>query len=168
MTLPQVACQVVLAVVFAVSAVTKIRSVAALRAFASSLTAVPSGSRMTVAVGVAGAEAAVPFLMLVPPLGLALSGLLLAGFTAVIVASMRAGVRTPCRCFGGSATPLGPVHVTRNALLLLVVVTGLIALVRPGGQAPLEGLAVAASAGLVGAVLLIVLDDIVDLVKGKA
>lgn len=160
-------CQVLLAVVFAVSAFTKARGRASLRVFASSLTAVPLRMRMAVAVVVATAEAAVPFLMAVPALGLALSGVLLAGFTAVIVVSMRAGTRVPCRCFGGSAEPLGPVHLMRNTLLLAVTATGWIAHTLPSGDPPVAGLVVAGSAGFVGAVLLIVFDDIANLLRER-
>lgn len=54
---------------------------------------------------------------------------LLSTFTALIVVRLRAGDRPVCACFGQwSASPLGPHHVVRNAVLAaLTVVAGLLA-----------------------------------------
>ncbi|TDD21524.1 MauE/DoxX family redox-associated membrane protein [Nonomuraea diastatica] len=163
MDLLLVACQVLLGVVFAVSAFTKLRSGAAVRSFAASLTMVPESLRLPAAGAVAAGEAVTAVLMLIPQAGLALSAILLAGFTLVIMVSIRKGVRAPCRCFGFSATPLGRVHLVRNALLLLVVVLGGTGLIFSGGPPDAAGLAVAVPAGLAGAIVLIAFDDIAGL-----
>ncbi|TDC01258.1 methylamine utilization protein MauE [Nonomuraea longispora] len=158
-----VACQVLLGVVFAVSAFTKLRSGAAVRSFAASLVMLPEGLRLPAACAVAAGEAVAAALMVVPRAGLALSAILLAGFTLAIVVSIRKGVRAPCRCFGLSATPLGRVHLVRNALLLLVVALGGTGLIYSGGPPAAAGLAVAVPAGLAGAIMLIAFDDIAGL-----
>ncbi|GAA3574773.1 methylamine utilization protein MauE [Nonomuraea rosea] len=162
MALVLVACQILLAAVFAVSAFTKLRGGAALRVFSSSLVMVPARFRRPVAVAVAAAEAVVPVAMLLPALGLAVSGALLVCFSAWITLSIRRGTRISCRCFGASEVPLGPSHLVRNSLLLAVVVLGGASLAVPGDLTA-AGLAIAAVAGLVGATLLIVFDDIADL-----
>ncbi|MET8138709.1 hypothetical protein ABZU32_00225 [Sphaerisporangium sp. NPDC005288] len=53
-----------------------------------------------------------------------------------------------------------PRHLVRNDALMAVTVLGLPA---PQGSPAPAGLAVAAEAGLVGAVLIILFDDVVDL-----
>jgi hypothetical protein len=80
------------------------------------------------------------------------------------VISVRRGERTPCRCFGKSTTPLGPVHVVRNAFLVCVALLGVTGSLM-SGTAELGGIAVAAVAGLVLGGLIVVLDDIVDLFR---
>ncbi|TMR23240.1 methylamine utilization protein MauE [Nonomuraea turkmeniaca] len=162
MALVVVACQVLLAAVFAVSAFTKLRSRAALRAFSSSLVMLPVRVRWPAAVVVAAVEAVVPVAMLFPALGLAMSGTLLVCFSAWVAVSIRRGTRASCRCFGASEVPLGPSHLVRNSLLLAVVVLGWAGLAAPG-DVTAAGLAIAAVAGLVGAILLIVFDDLADL-----
>lgn len=162
MALVVVACQVLLAAVFAVSAFTKLRSGAALRAFSSSLVMLPVRVRWSAAVVVAAVEAVVPVAMLFPAVGLSMSGALLVCFSAGIALSIRRGMRASCRCFGASEVPLGPSHLVRNGLLLAVVVLGGANLAAPGDLTA-AGLTIAAVAGLVGAILLIVFDDIADL-----
>jgi hypothetical protein len=155
-------CQVLIAVVFAVSAFTKLRTGVAFRSFAGSLVMVPRQARSAVAAVLAVAEAAVPLAMPVPRLGLALSGALLIVFSAGIAVSILRGLRVACRCFGPSQTPLGPVHLVRNALLLAAVVLGLLAPEQASGPSIAE-LAVTVPAALVTAVVLIFFDDIADL-----
>ncbi|MCF6470443.1 methylamine utilization protein MauE [Nonomuraea sp. MG754425] len=158
-----VATQVLLTTVFAVSAYSKLRSGAALRAFAATLSLLPRRTRRPAAMAVVAAEVVtVGTLLPLPGVGLAVSGLLLVAFCAWIVLSLHRGQREPCRCFGASATPLGPAHLVRNGLLLLVAALGGVALTA-GGPVSVAGIAVAGSAGLVGAILLIVFDDIADL-----
>ena len=110
---------------------------------------------------VVATEAAVPVLLLFPAAvfyGFALAGDLLAAFTTAIVIALKRGRRAPCQCFGASSTPLGPSHLVRNAILLISVLAGGLALdVRPQQAA---GLVVAIAAGLVGAILIVAMDDI--------
>ncbi|MBG0832672.1 methylamine utilization protein MauE [Planomonospora sp. ID67723] len=156
-------CAALIILVFAASAVSKLRD---LRGFAGSVPAlvpVRPGLARPLAVGVVAAETAVPVLLAIPPTaryGFALACVLLAAFTAAVAAALRGGRRAPCRCFGASGVPVGRRHLIRNGALLVTAVLGALA---PQGFPPPAGLAVAGAAGLAGAVLVISLDDIVDL-----
>jgi hypothetical protein len=159
-----VASQVVLTTVFAVSAYSKLRSRTVLRSFAATLRMLPGPARFPAAVATVAAEVVVAVTVMVHPYtGLAAGGMLLIGFSLWIAVSLGRGQREPCRCFGVSATPLGPVHLIRNGLLLLVVALGWVTLMLPSGPVTMAGLALAAPAGLVGAIVLIAFDDIADL-----
>ncbi|UBU10271.1 MauE/DoxX family redox-associated membrane protein [Nonomuraea gerenzanensis] len=156
-------CQVLLGAVFAIAAFGKLRSRADLRSFAAGLVPVPERLRLPVAAVVAAGEAATAALMVIPRVGLALGGLMLAAFTLVIARTVRRGVRMTCRCFGPSAVPLGPVHLVRNALLLLVVALGGTALAFSHGPPAAGAVAVAIPAGLAGAVVFAAFDDLAGL-----
>ncbi|WP_327585556.1 hypothetical protein OHA25_59630 [Nonomuraea sp. NBC_00507] len=159
-----VASQVLLTTVFVVSAYSKLRSRAALRSFAATLRLLPGPTRFPAAMATVAMEVvAAATLIVLPRTGLAASGLLLIAFSLWIAVSLRWGQREPCQCFGVSATPLGRVHLIRNVLLLVVVVLGWVTLTLPGGPVTVAGLALAVPVGLVGAILLIVFDDIADL-----
>lgn len=169
-----VACRVLLAVVFATSLVSKLRGRAAWSGFADSvrqLGRVPGPAVGMVATTVVAAEALALVLLLVPtaaPLGLAVSGSLLTGFTVVMFAGWRRGVRAPCRCFGASTVPVGVRHLVRNALLITVAGAGIAGHLAGASVAHPGGLAVAAASGLAAAAVLIVFDDLVDLLWGPA
>ncbi|MGW4967038.1 MauE/DoxX family redox-associated membrane protein [Nonomuraea sp. NPDC004186] len=159
-----VASQVLLATVFVISAYSKLRSRTALRSFAATLRLLPGPARFPAAMATVAMEVvAAVTLIVLPHAGLAASGMLLIAFSTWIAVSLRRERREPCRCFGVSATPLGPAHLIRNGLLLLVVVLGWVMLMFPGGPVTVAGLALAVPVGLVGAILLIVFDDIADL-----
>ncbi|MEV4176854.1 MauE/DoxX family redox-associated membrane protein [Nonomuraea sp. NPDC049709] len=167
-----VASQALLATVFVVSAYSKLRSRAALQSFAATLRLLPGPARFPAAGATAAMEVVTAVTLIVfPPAGLAAGGLLLIAFSTWIAVSLRRGQREACQCFGASVTPLGPVHLVRNGLLLLVIALGSVALMSPGGPVTVAGLALAVPVGLVGAILLIVFDDIADLfmeVSGSA
>ncbi|MET8847600.1 MauE/DoxX family redox-associated membrane protein [Amycolatopsis sp. NPDC004625] len=149
-----------IAVVFAVSSVSKLRD---FRGFARSVPAlVPMPARWVtpVALTVVVAEAGSAVLVVVPataPAGFLLASALLLAFTAAIAASLRRGRPAPCRCFGVSETPAGPRHLARNSVLLCLAVLGALA---PETLPPLAGAVVACGAGVVVAVLVIAMDDI--------
>lgn len=118
MSVPDVA-RVLLGVVLAVSAVTKMSDVASWTSQATGL-------------GVAGWVARpVPFVEALLG-GLLVSGLavpwaavaaviLLIAFTILLTVRLLQGARPPCACFGAWSTkPLGPGHVARNVVLLVV------------------------------------------------
>ncbi|MCG5221161.1 MauE/DoxX family redox-associated membrane protein, partial [Streptosporangium soli] len=129
-----VASQVLLATVFVVSAFSKLRNRAALRSFAVTLRLLPGAVRFPAAVAAVGMEVVTAATLIVfPRAGLVAGGMLLIAFSMWIAVSLRSGQREPCQCFGVSATPLGPVHLVRNGLLLLVVAVGWVALMFPGG-----------------------------------
>ena len=163
-------CRCLLGVVFLAALTTKVRGATAFGRFADSL--VPLAGvryrwRRSVAVGVVAAEAAVPVLLAVPAwtrVGFGWAVLVLAAFTTAIVRSLRRGIRAPCHCFGPSARPLGPGHVTRNVALGLAGLVGAVAApnAAPTGPTPAAVLA-AAALGLALAVPVLWLDDLVDL-----
>jgi hypothetical protein len=100
---------------------------------------------------------------------LAVVGLVLAVglFGVLTVAVWRAVARRTgavCRCFGPARTVLGHRHVVRNALLLLVAILGL---ATPVGTVDPMAAAVAATAGALGAVLVIRFDDLAELFAGS-
>ncbi|GLF99549.1 MauE/DoxX family redox-associated membrane protein [Streptomyces yaizuensis] len=100
--------------------------------------------------------------------GLALAAVLLAAFTALAVSAARGGNRVPCRCFGRTTTPLGAVHAVRNAVLLAVAVTGLVATALPGWSPGAGDPVAALTAVLAGAALGLLttaLDDLAALFR---
>lgn len=111
------------------------------------------------------AEAAIAVLLALPPptahgAGFALAATLLVAFTAAIAWSLRRGIRTPCRCFGASATPLGTRHVVRNLLLTTGAVAGGVAATAAAGALHPGGVLAAVFAGLLLGALVAVLDDL--------
>ncbi|MEV0386486.1 MauE/DoxX family redox-associated membrane protein [Nonomuraea sp. NPDC050643] len=179
-----VACRCLIAVVFGVSLIGKLRGRAAFAEFGRAtrrmLSAVPPWRAVShataarVAYVVAGAEAFVAVSLVVPSTvvpeaagaGLVVAAGLLIAFSAGIAMVLRAGVRTPCRCFGSSSAPVGRPHLVRNAVLLGAAITGLLA--GPGNAGPLHaaGVAIAATVAVVIAVLVIRLDDLVEVFAG--
>jgi hypothetical protein len=116
----------------------------------------------------------VPLLLVAPAAGFAAAGFavalgLLSAFTATTVIALRRGARPPCRCFGMSEIPLGARHVVRDCALAAVAGVGLAAALQ-GGQRAVDpaGVAVAAVAGIVLAVLAVVFDDLVELFGPRA
>ncbi|SDL92990.1 Methylamine utilisation protein MauE [Nonomuraea maritima] len=164
-------CQLLVALVFAVSVASKLRGdrrefVESTRKLLGAL--LPSGRASTaaariVAPVVVAAEAAVVVLLIpAPSVALALAGLLLAAFGVAIALALRRGVAAPCRCFGGSAR-LSGWHLVRNALLLGAVAAGLTLDPGPFGAAEAAGLAVTAGAALAAAVVVIRLEELGEL-----
>ncbi|EXG82682.1 MauE/DoxX family redox-associated membrane protein [Cryptosporangium arvum] len=157
-------------VVFAVSAVSKLRGRAAYAAFvASTGRLLPSrfGAARPVALLVLAAElAVVGTLPVVPVAGLGVGAVLLGAFGVAILAATRRGVTAPCRCFGASARPLGAAQAVRNGLLAVLAAGGAAAAVAVGdplaGAHP-AGVAIALFGALVLAVLTISFDDVADL-----
>lgn len=154
-------------VVFAVSAVSKLRNRTAYAAFAASTRRLlPAGSpaaARVVATLVAGAEVAVVLaLPVLPAVGLALAAILLSAFSVAIGVAVRRGVTAPCRCFGASSRPLGASQAARNAVLALLALSGA-ALGGSGyrGVTP-AGVAIAVFGAVVLALLTIFFDDVTD------
>ncbi|WP_020554394.1 MauE/DoxX family redox-associated membrane protein [Embleya scabrispora] len=169
-----VGCACLIGLVFAASAVTKLRDFDGFVDSIPGLVPMRAGSTRPIGYAVVAGEISVPVLVPVPPTrgpGFAIAGVLLAAFTAAIGAALRRGRRSSCRCFGASDAPLGPRHLVRNGVLLAASIAGLSA-TGVGSSAdllpPLAGCAVAMVVGLVGALLIISLDDIVDLFARNA
>ncbi|GII86308.1 methylamine utilization protein MauE [Sphaerisporangium siamense] len=174
MTYLEIACRCLIGLTFVFAAVSKIIGRGAAAGFVATIRELRPLSRGTarlVAATVVAAEFAVPALLLAPAtarLGFLLAVALLAAFTAGIVTVLRRRVSVRCRCFGPSGAPMAPHHVARNAVLALVAVTGLVA--ASAGPAPADPGAlvlVAATAGVV-AIVVVMLDEIVDLFRTES
>lgn len=166
-----------LAAVFAVSALSKLRDEAGftaslrelrllparwVRAVAATVTAyelVLAGGLVAAGVVLVASDEGAPALA-----ALAGAGLLLIALTTGIALALRRGTGGRCACFGTTQRPLGRRHLVRNGALLLAALAGPAGL---GDHHPVRvaGALVAIGAGLLGAVLLIRLDDLVDLLS---
>lgn len=94
--------------------------------------------------------------------GFAAATLLFTGLTVGVAVAVAQGRNVPCRCFGGrSVYPLARRHVARNILLLAVAICGLVSAEVNGGQP--FGHVLAAAAGVLTAMSVLVADDVVDL-----
>jgi hypothetical protein len=164
------ACRTLVAAVFAVSVVSKVRSPAAWGSFRSWLTGVPlrPARWRGAAVALVAAEAGVVLLTAIPAVaaaGLALGSLLCLVLTAGLATAVRRGAHEPCHCFGVAADPMSGRDVARNILLLAGALAGLASTVAgTGGPAGPAGVALAAIAGLTAAVLIIFSGDIATLI----
>ncbi|MFD1933453.1 MULTISPECIES: MauE/DoxX family redox-associated membrane protein [Nonomuraea] len=159
----RIGCVCLVGLVFAVTAVSKLRDFQGFARSLPALVTVPGRAVRPLAAVVVALEALVPILVAVPaatPYGLALAGGLLVAFTAAIAIALRRGQRAPCRCFGASAAPLGARHLVRNSLL---IAAASLAVLLPGGSPVLAGTSMALGAGLIGTILIVSFDDIVDL-----
>jgi hypothetical protein len=165
-------CRGVLALVFVISSVSKLRGTA-FRAFVSSLRrlpVVPDRWARLVAVVVVATEVAIPLLLAMQAMalaGFALAASLLTAFAVGIAVSVRKGAPVSCRCFGPSDTPLGARHVVRNTILIAVAVTGSLAMVAGGPPDLHPALTVIAlTAAACVAALIVRFDDLVELFAG--
>ncbi|SEG98045.1 hypothetical protein SAMN05444920_111168 [Nonomuraea solani] len=178
-----IACQVLLAAVFAIALAGKVRGRAAFDAYVSSIVALeilPRRVSVAAANALLAAEAVVIVLLALPwtvPLGFAAAAGTLAAMIGGILVALRRGRRAPCRCFGASVTPLGRVHVVRNLVLAAAGGAGLAAWATAGaGGAGLAawavagpdaphpaGVVIALVAAGVSALLVVRLDDLMEL-----
>jgi hypothetical protein len=172
-----VAARCLLAVVFAVSAASKVHGPAAYRAFAASLGWIrPARAVPAVAFLLTAAEIAIPPLLLparTALAGLALAGAVLALLAAGVALAVGRGLGAACRCFGAGDRPLRWAHAVRNAVLATVALIGVAGAAGPGraaaGYGPLPaGLpgpaaVLAALAGVVGAAAVLAAGDIARL-----
>ena len=178
------AARVLVGLVFLAAVVGKARDV---RGFAASIRDLPglpglpgllgltrlSRLLATLAVpGVLGAEAAVVVLLAdpaTPAWGFTLAVVLDAGFLAVIIRVLRSGTSAACMCFGTTPREFGIRHVVRDVLLGVVALVGLTGTAGAHGDASgvsVPAWALCALAGALGAVALVLLDEIVDLYAG--
>lgn len=157
-------------VVFAVSATSKLTGRAAFVDFAASvrrMKLLPAALVRPAAAAVVAIEVGIVGLLAVPVRSAAIAGFIIAtglltAFTAAIVSVTVRRIDTTCRCFGRSVTPLGPRHVARNGVLLTVAVLGLVAAVI-GSPAAGPMLVVAGLTGLVVGALVTTFDDLMFL-----
>jgi methylamine utilization protein MauE len=166
-----VGCCWLVAVVFAISAVGKLRTAAVRAAFRRSVTdmaVLPARAVSPVAVTVPIAEAAAVVLLVVPPtaqLGGVLALGLLAAFTTGIVLVLRRGTRAGCLCFGTTERPYGPRHLFRNGLLGAAAAA---AAVLSGRPTDLPVTLIAIAVGAVTALVVVTFDELLDLFDAPA
>ncbi|MFG1882104.1 MauE/DoxX family redox-associated membrane protein [Micromonospora sp. NPDC049102] len=164
-----VGAQCVIGVVFIASSVGKVAGRRAFPSFLASLDGtrlLPPSLVRPAALSVVAAEFGVWVLLAAHrqatvATGFALAAVLLTVFALGIALVLVRGLRTPCRCFGRSTSPLGLRHVVRNVGLAALALLGAATL--RTGPVPPEGLAVAVCSGLMLGGLVAVLDDILDL-----
>lgn len=126
----------------------------------------PGLARPAAGAFVAGEAMVAPLLVAAPLAGFALAGALLLLATAAIGATVHSGRRVPCRCFGAAGATMGYRHLVRNGVLLAVVAGGLTGQAMTTGSAAAAGAMIAAGAGLIGALIFIKFDEVVDLFSG--
>jgi hypothetical protein len=168
----EVVARLLIATMFVVAVAGKVAPRSAFPAFARSLGqmgVLPQAAVMPVARAVVAGEAVTVVSLLIPvpaagAVGFVMAIVLLAGFITGITVSLRRGNRTPCRCFGATTTPLGPLHIVRSVLLIAVCGLGL-AGVLSGGRLTLGYTLVCATLGLLSGVLVAMLDDIAVLLR---
>jgi uncharacterized membrane protein YphA (DoxX/SURF4 family) len=112
---------VLVGVVFIVASITKLAKPGLWRAQSVDL-----GVPWVVAAGVPYAEAVVGAALLSQwqrPVCAWCAVVMLAAFTALLVAKLAQGERPPCACFGSfTAAPIGPSNVVRNLVLIAIAV----------------------------------------------
>lgn len=171
MAVVEIALRTILALVFAIAFISKVRSASAFGEFASALNAIgwlPRPGRAAAARLIPLSEAAVVVLLVVPAtvaLGFGLGGLLLAGFTVVTGAEVANGRQVQCRCFGAGSAPIGPAQIARNVVLLAVSLAGLAIEPISHGHATGAALVLALGLAVLAAVALVRWDDLVYLVR---
>ena len=165
----------VLAAAFFASGALKLRAPAAFDVAVQALGRVPGRWVRPAGLGSIGAELAAGVLLLIPGterFGFALAAALLIGFTALLARALRAaqasGEQISCACFGAGSAPISPIHLARNAILLALAAAGL-ALSVTGSAAARSwsltgaGPAAVAALGLLLALIVVLLDDLVFL-----
>ena len=169
--------------VFAVSAGSKLRGRRAYRGFVAGLREtglIPARALPATAALLAGGEALIAAILAVLAVvtgvageqgvlpaaqgALACAAALTAMLAAGVAATIRSGARARCACFGARAgRPLGRAHLARNAGLLAVLVTGLVAGPLAHGQPVPAAAALAAATGSLAALVIIRWEDLADL-----
>lgn len=167
------ACRVMLAAVFVVALVGKVRNRAAYAEFRQSVVewrVLPRRWSVAAAAGTVAGEAGVLLLLALPwtaAIGFALGALLLAAFTTGIVLALRLGRTATCRCFGASTTTLNAAHVVRNAILIVLCLAGAVGATVADGAEQLSwpGAILALSAAGIGALFVVRFDDLAALAR---
>jgi hypothetical protein len=167
----EVALRTMLAVVFGVAFVSKVRSRAAYAEFAASLGDISwlaGGRRLSASVAIPALEVAVTILLAVPfavSWGFGTGAVLLAVFTAVTGAQVAKGRQIRCRCFGTSGGQIGPAQIARNLVMLALSIAGLALAPVSHGAVGAAGLIVAVGLALLAGVAVVRWDDLASLVS---
>lgn len=163
-------CRYLLAGVFLVALVSKLRSRAAYLEFVAAtgaLLGVGDRTARQAALPTVAAEAIIVCALIAEPAaraGLGLAALLLGCFAVALTRALRRGSTAPCRCFGASSTPIRVEHATRSAVLCALAIAGLLVdLSLATHHYEPAGVAVSAPAVAAGILLTTRLDDVLNL-----
>lgn len=158
-------CRLVVVLVFAASALSKLRGSGAFAGFLEGVHALSglTGRRAAAAAGVViAAELAVVVLLLAPATGrwgFALAAVLLGVFTWRLAVTGTVA----CRCFGGSAASSRGVGLVRNLVLVVICSAGWVAAVPAGAPASVPALVLSAAGAALLAGMLVFMPSLVDL-----
>ncbi|NEA34323.1 MauE/DoxX family redox-associated membrane protein [Streptomyces sp. SID13031] len=162
--------QVVIAIVFTAAAISKLSAREDFREFVRSLRRLRSVPRRAAAPAgwalLIGEAITAPLMALSPSAGRALAVFLLAALTVGATLIVRSNAVVACRCFGAATEPLSRRHVARNVFLLTIATSGIMS----DGISPTASPAATAAAvasGLLTALVVIRLDDIVYLFRSS-
>jgi hypothetical protein len=97
--------------------------------------------------------------------GFVLAGAVLALFTAAVAQAIRRGLNVPCPCFGVSTARVGLRHIIRNLILISAAVTGAALIVFGGAQGHSAAAGIVIATALAAVVVLLVrfTDDLAGL-----
>lgn len=173
MTYAILTCRGLIGLVFAVSAIAKLRSPRAYSEFASWLATVldtvpvPLAGSRGLPAAFAAAEVAIAAAVAVPvtaTAGLALAAAALAALTAGTAVIIGSGARVSCHCFGPSSSPMGTRHLVRDALLFAAAAVGAAASMTGGaGPGSPSGAWLSLAAAVVAATFVVFADDLMFL-----
>ncbi|BEL08285.1 hypothetical protein Q0Z83_064760 [Actinoplanes sichuanensis] len=156
------ACRCLLAVVFAVSVLSKVRSATAFAEFrtAASVLSGSTGRRAAAAaIAVVGAEIAV--VVGPAPWVFAVALVLLVAFTVALHRNGRSAAPVACRCFGSAEAATGNLPLLRNAVLLSAAAAGLGCSLAAPSRPPVADALVLAAGAVVVATGLVRLEHVV-------
>ncbi|MEV4481413.1 MauE/DoxX family redox-associated membrane protein [Micromonospora coxensis] len=165
-------CRLAVGVLFAISAIGKLRSRHAFGAFESEvrgMKVLPARWVRPAALAVCLLEAAVVASMAASataPAGMAVAGVLLTTFSVAITSARRNGTDARCHCFGFRSGRFGRRHVLRNLALTAMCAAGVVAaLTTPDGRLGVAGQASATAVAGVIVVATVFLDDVAFLLS---
>jgi hypothetical protein len=163
------ACRMLIGIVFAASALSKLRGRTEYRAFARWLGQLPLPGPLRgapAAAAVAVTETAI-VVLLIPAAtavaGLVLSAVTLAAFGGGTLVTVRRDPAIPCRCFGASHSPMSTWHVARDLLLAVAAVAAAAAASSPAPAA--GGIALALAVAVTAAVPTVLFDDLLSIFR---
>lgn len=171
MSATEIGLRTVLAAVFAVAFLSKVRSGTAFAEFATTLGDFGwlRGQRQAiVALAVPAAEAALVVLLVIPVTavaGFTSAVMMLMVFTGVTGREVAAGRVVRCRCFGGGGARIGRAQLTRNLVLLGCAAAGLVLAITSRGGTPGWTLVLAIGGALLAAAFIVHWDELAGLVR---
>jgi hypothetical protein len=171
-----IAGRFLIGVIFAFSALGKVRSKSAYREFVTWLAdlpvpLLPKRGRAVVAGTLVADEVLIVVLVTMSPTapaGLSLAAVTLAVFAAGTFAMARSPAQATCQCFGRSEVPISTRHLVRDIVLCAVAATAAAAAAAATVEARPVGITMSLASATVAAAFLLLLDDIAALFADPA